>query len=127
MHSKMKKRIIVVDDDEDVRETICDAFVLAGHEAVGAADGRAALYLLQQDHFDLIVTDLRMPGMDGWQLLSALQGDAVLRRIPVCVVSGELETPVSAMRVIRKPFEIASIIELIDKILGREHRHRSAA
>jgi CheY-like chemotaxis protein len=127
MHSKMRKRIIIIDDDDDVRETICDVVVLAGHDAVGAADGRAALTLLTQDQFDLILTDLRMPGMDGWQLLSELQADAVLRRIPVCVVSAELDAPPSAARVLRKPFEIASIVELIDQILGREHCYRSAA
>jgi CheY-like chemotaxis protein len=127
MHSKAKRRVMVVDDDDDVRETICDAFVLSGHDAVGAADGRAALDLLRRAHFDLIVTDLRMPGMDGWQLLSALQGDAALRRIPVCVVSGELDAPASAARVIRKPFELASILELLDKLLARRHSHRSAA
>jgi CheY-like chemotaxis protein len=125
--SRTKKRILVVDDDDDVRDALCNVLVLVGHEAIGAVDGRAALNLLGRDHFDLIFTDLRMPGMDGWQLLAALQEDARLRRIPVCVVSAESTAPASATRIIRKPFELVTIFDLVDKILGREPSRQWAA
>ena len=75
---KGRKAILVVDDDEDIRETILEVLALAGHVGFGAADGTGALALLHQRQFDLILTDLQMPGMDGWQLLSALRADAVL-------------------------------------------------
>ena len=74
------KVVLVVDDDEDVRESICDVLAMAGHRSVGAADGRAALELLHTRRFDLIVTDLQMPGMDGWQLLSALEATLAISR-----------------------------------------------
>ena len=125
--SKLEKLILVVDDEEDVRESICDVLALVGHDAVGAADGTSALGLLSQKSFDLIITDLRMPGMDGWRLLSALRADAVLRQIPVCVVSAEPEMPVSANHHIRKPFDLAAIVEMIDKLLGRVLPRRCAA
>ena len=46
------KRVLVVDDDQDIRDSICDALAIAGHDSVGAADGRAALELLRARHFD---------------------------------------------------------------------------
>jgi DNA-binding NtrC family response regulator len=51
------KLVLVVDDDEDVRDSICDVLATAGHSSVGAADGRAALELLHARRFDVIVTD----------------------------------------------------------------------
>ena len=85
--SRIKKRIVVVDDDEDVRETICDVLNMAGHGAVGAADGRVALHLLQHARFDLIVTDLQMP-RNGWVAIAirppirhGVETDSCLRRV----------------------------------------------
>jgi CheY-like chemotaxis protein len=124
---KNKKRVLVVDDDEDVREAICEVLALAGHETTGATDGTAALQLLRGEHCDLIVTDLRMPRMDGWQFLAALQLDAALRRIPVCVVSAEADAPVPTDRVIRKPFVISSLVELVARLLSRQCHQRCAA
>jgi CheY-like chemotaxis protein len=125
--ARTKRRILVVDDDEDLRETICDALALAGHDTVGVADGRAALTLLRARRFELIVTDLRMPGMNGWELLAALQADGRLRRIPVCVISAEADVPARATRCIRKPFELVSIVQLIDEVFARASEHRCAA
>jgi two-component system chemotaxis response regulator CheY len=126
--ARTKRRILVVDDDDDLRETICDVLALAGHDVVQAADGRAALAQLRARRFDLIVTDLQMPGMDGWELLAALQTDWRLRHTPVCVVSAEADVPRRAStRFIRKPFELASLVRIIDEVLGRACFHRCAA
>ena len=126
--ARTKRRILVVDDDDDLRETICDVLALAGHDVVQAADGRAALAQLRAKRFDLIVTDLRMPRMDGWELLAALQADGRLRQIPVCVVSAEADVPRGASTpFIRKPFELASLVRTIDEVLDRTRFHRCAA
>jgi CheY-like chemotaxis protein len=124
---KTTKRVLVVDDDEDLREAVRDVLTLAGYEAVGAIDGAAAVRVLREEHFDLIVTDLRMPGMDGWQLLAVLQCDQALRRIPVCVLSSEDYAPALPIRVIRKPFEASSLVELVGALLSRECQQRCAA
>ena len=122
-----KNRVLVVDDDEDVREVVRDVLTLAGHEAVGAIDGAAALRVLREEPFDLIVTDLQMPGMDGWQLLAVLQSDEALRRIPVCVLSSEDYAPAPSTRVIREPFNASSLVELVGALLSRECQQRCAA
>jgi CheY-like chemotaxis protein len=121
------KLVLVVDDDEDVRESICDVLAIAGHSSVGAADGRAALELLHTRRFDLIVTDLQMPGMDGWQLLSALEATGVLASIPVCVVSAEAQAPGRATRFLKKPFDLVALLEMVTEVFARPRCHRCAA
>jgi PAS domain S-box-containing protein len=65
--------ILVVDDDELVREAIAGMLASAGHHVVQASDGREALAKLERNHFDLVVTDLAMPEMDGWALASEVR------------------------------------------------------
>jgi CheY-like chemotaxis protein len=83
--------ILVVDDDVDARETVGDLLRLHGYEVASAADGRDALEVCQRlaapPH--LMVIDLRMPVMDGWDLLAAKAGLPELRAVPVVIVSGE--------------------------------------
>jgi len=66
-------RILVVDDDPHVRAVAADTLTLSGHEVDTAQDGVDALYLLKQNAYDIIVSDLRMPILDGPGLYRALQ------------------------------------------------------
>ena len=65
----MKRKILVVDDDRDVRETIEAALQLENYSVRSAASGEAALSMLEADLFDLVITDIRMPGTDGVTVL----------------------------------------------------------
>ena len=128
--ARTKRRILVVDDDDDLRQTIGDVLALTGHDVVQAVDGRAALAQLRATRFDLILTDLRMPGMDGWELLAALRTDWRLEHIPVCVVSAEAEAGLplpASTRFIRKPFELAALVRIVNEVLARSSCHRCAA
>jgi len=58
--------ILVVDDDEQIREILADMLAMDGHETVTCADGPSALQALDHRSFDLMITDLGMPGMSGW-------------------------------------------------------------
>ena len=66
-------RILVVDDDPHVRAVAADTLTLSGHEVETAQDGVDALYLLKQHIYEIIVSDLRMPMLDGRGLYRALQ------------------------------------------------------
>jgi CheY-like chemotaxis protein len=66
-------RILVVDDDPHVRAIAADTLTLSGHEVDAAPDGVDALYLLKQHAYDIIMSDLRMPILDGPGLYRALQ------------------------------------------------------
>ncbi|MGA7950082.1 MAG: response regulator, partial [Thiobacillaceae bacterium] len=69
----MSSRILVVDDEEKMRRILELALMGMGHEVVQAADGQAALDQLADSAFDLVLTDLRMPRLDGMGLLQTLR------------------------------------------------------
>jgi CheY-like chemotaxis protein len=84
--------VMVVDDDPLWREALLDLLALEGIRGMGAANGAEALWSLRRGaRPDLVVTDLSMPVMSGWQLLAELLRDPTLASIPVAVVSGEDE------------------------------------
>ena len=81
------KRVLLVDDDDDLREALCDILVFAGYEVVGVGSGPDALRWLEDHRPDLIVLDLMMPGMTGAEVVERMDGAA--RAVPVLVLSGD--------------------------------------
>jgi CheY-like chemotaxis protein len=69
-------RILVVDDEQDIRDVLAETLERAGHAVVVAGDGEEAVDLHHRQHFDLIVSDLAMPGADGIDLTRAVRADA---------------------------------------------------
>jgi adenylate cyclase len=80
-------QILVVDDTEMNRDMMCALLAADGHEAAVAVNGRLALEALGKSSFDLILLDIMMPEMNGYQVLEQLKADANLRDIPVIVLS----------------------------------------
>jgi CheY-like chemotaxis protein len=70
---ELRPRVLVVDDEASIRALVCDAVKDLGYKADEAADGVAAVALLDQHRFNLIVTDLRMPRMGGWEVVNVVQ------------------------------------------------------
>jgi two-component system cell cycle response regulator len=83
----MSIRVLVVEDDPDSLELMTYLFRAFGHEALGAASGDRALDVASATSLDLILCDLRLPGMDGFELLSKLKADPELKAIPVVAVT----------------------------------------
>jgi two-component system nitrogen regulation response regulator NtrX len=91
-------RILIVEDEQDIRKAFVDILEKSGYYCRTAGDGREALLLLAKDEFDLILSDLRMPGMDGLELLSETGG---LNRIITTIVitaHADIELAVEATR-----------------------------
>ena len=120
-------RVLLVDDSEFSRKYILRVLNNIGIEHVSCAcDGKQALELFQEHYFDLIVTDLNMPEMDGLQLVNAIRGDAAqIATVPILMVTSEKnqnrlaaieKSGVSA--VLDKPFEPLSIKRLIAQLLS---------
>jgi DNA-binding response OmpR family regulator len=79
----MAARILVVDDDENIRELLRLHLTSAGYEVEVAADAISAGYTVIKAPPDLIITDVKMPHMDGFEFVAALRSDTTLPRIPV--------------------------------------------
>ena len=78
--------LLVVDDEPEVRDTLCELLEALGHHAQGAASGREALSLVVHQHFDLVILDLTMPDLDGAEVAQRLAG--IAPELPVVVCSG---------------------------------------
>lgn len=87
-------KVLVVDDQHDVREIIAAALEDRGVEAVLAVDGRAALMELARatvegEPFDVMLLDIVMPGVDGWRVLAAVKANPLWEELPIIVITGQ--------------------------------------
>src|SRR4051794_13514157 len=121
--------VLVVDDEGDIRELVRINLELDGHSVLTAPDGTKALELARQKTPDLILLDVMMPGLDGWEVLSRLKADseAALSNIPVLMLTarsddmdrirGGIE---GAIRYITKPFSVAALRAEVAKAMEGE-------
>lgn len=85
------REILVVDDNDDVRESFVMLLMMHGYKATGASSGFGALRRLRDGlRPAVVVLDLRLPGMNGWEVLDHMRGDPDLASIPVVMVSGDV-------------------------------------
>ncbi|MGO0792781.1 response regulator [Herbaspirillum seropedicae] len=88
MHSKNPGRILLlVDDSAEVCALLADVFGAEGYQVLTAANGADALTIIESQNVDVILTDLRMPVMDGFELAMAIKADSRLRDIPIVLLS----------------------------------------
>ncbi|HEV3470992.1 MAG TPA: ATP-binding protein [Pyrinomonadaceae bacterium] len=117
-------KILVVDDEEPVRELLCDILEEEGAEVTLAANGAEALARFEPGKFDAVLTDLGMPGMNGWELLRLISERD--RQVPLAVITGwgELvstheEKAARVEWVLTKPFSMSQICEIAQEIARR--------
>lgn len=116
--------ILLVEDDQDSRGIYRDALVERGHTVVIASQGAEGVHMARRQHPDLILLDIRMPVMDGYDAIRYLKSDEVTAHIPVWGISAyfpdeEEENGVLKMfdRIIRKPIAPNELIAEIDSWL----------
>ena len=127
-----KPRILLVEDDRALREALADTLALGGYDYLEAADGVAALALLQKESVAMVVSDVNMPGMDGHALLRSLRER--FPQLPVLLMTayGTVQNAVTAMRegavdYLVKPFEPAALLDLVAQhAQGRLQRREDA-
>jgi two-component system, chemotaxis family, chemotaxis protein CheY len=115
-------RILVVEDDLDLGETVCEILKMSDYHAVLAVDGLVALQTLGQGGlYDLILLDLMMPRMDGWAFRQAQLRDEKLKDIPVVVLSAvsEIGKPIKADQILHKPVEPDTLLKTVERFVGR--------
>ncbi len=91
-------RILVADDEEGIRSYVAEALELDGHHVLQAEDGAVAARLLDRDGFDLVITDLKMPGLDGMDLLRKVRQEQPDVEVVVLTAHGTVDTAVEAMK-----------------------------
>jgi CheY-like chemotaxis protein len=119
-----KERVLLVDDERNIRLTLSRSLEALGVQIETAVNGEEALQKLQEDEFALLLLDLKMPGMDGMDVLHQVQERWPKTRVIVITAHGTINSAVEAMKLgavdfIQKPFSPAEIRELVTKVLNR--------
>lgn len=122
-------RILIVEDEQPIAELIAMNLGLVGHQTSHACDGAAALDLLQEQSFDLILLDVMLPGQDGFELVGRFHS----HDIPVIFLTAKnsVSDKVQGLRLgaddyITKPFEAAELLARIDAVLRRAGKNQDS-
>ena len=116
-------KILIVDDEQRMRHLLSIILKKKGYEVQDAQDGLQAMELLSDTHFDLVITDVKMPGLDGHGLLRHIKKEGLDCPVVFITAFGTVESAVQAMQdgvmdFITKPFEQERIILTVERILG---------
>jgi CheY-like chemotaxis protein len=113
---KHRVRILVVDDDKGIRDGLFELLEAEGYEVGCAANGLEAIHYLQQQAPSLIILDLMMPVMNGWELYGRLKADPRLAEIPVCFLSASVtDLPTDAECVLSKPVPVDTLLDAVSR------------
>jgi two-component system sensor histidine kinase/response regulator len=110
-----EKRLLVVDDDEGIRESLCEVFIEEGYLVRAAADGQQALRMLRDGspHPDAVILDIVMPVLEGDRVYEAMQADPALARIPVIVSTSNPSRAPLGVAVVPKPVRLERLLEMV--------------
>jgi DNA-binding NtrC family response regulator len=128
-----QERVLIVDDEEQMRELLAKVLEKNGYQVTTAGDGGQALALLEKEPMDLVVTDVRMPGLDGMEALRAIKELSPEIVVIIMTAFGSIDQAVQAVKegaydYINKPFKIDEILLTIKKALDeRRLRHEVSA
>ena len=119
------QRILVVDDQQDIRDMTALVLSGAGYRVDTVDSGESALTTLERDRFDLVLLDINMPEMDGWETLRLIRCDEELTGVPVVMfsVKGEIRDKVEGLQegavdYVTKPFIVDDLIERVGRVLA---------
>jgi DNA-binding NtrC family response regulator len=121
----INKPILIVDDEKNIRLTLSQALETLGAEIDTAAHGEEALTKLKEKEFGLILLDIRMPGMDGMEVLHRVREIRPDIRVIMITAYGTVESAVEAMKLgavdfLQKPFDPEEIRELVSRVTDRD-------
>ena len=121
----MTARILVIDDEDAIRDRIVRMLSFEGFDAVGAADGKTGVEMAWREPPDLVICDLMMPGINGFGACRGLCDDERTRHVPVIVVSAlsapsdrERAMELGARAYVTKPFRTQQLLSIIRDCLG---------
>ena len=110
-------RVLVVEDDEVTRESVAAVLHAKGHMVACASDGREGLRQLHEHRPDVILLDLNMPVMDGWQFRKEQARDPTVAHIPIVVVSARPGPHgIEAAAILSKPCEVDELLRTLERV-----------
>jgi two-component system chemotaxis response regulator CheY len=117
-------RILAVDDSQSMRDMVRIALTSAGFDVTSASDGQEALALARESDFDLVLSDVNMPVMDGIAFIRALRAESAYRHIPILMLTTESDgdrkkegKEAGATGWIVKPFDPALLVATMHRVL----------
>jgi C4-dicarboxylate-specific signal transduction histidine kinase len=123
-------RILLVEDDADLRAALGDALAASGHTVVYATDGADGLRKMSACRPDVVVLDLMMPALDGWQFRVAQRSDPALAATPVVVISASNSPTAAAVDAdlyLKKPLDANTLLRAIDDVINANARRLEPA
>ncbi len=128
MNNTTVRRIVCIEDEPEMIELIQLILNRRGFEVLGAPGGKEGLELVRKTHPDLVLLDLMMPEMDGWEVYQQIKAEESTRNIPVIIVTAKAQNidKVLGLHIakvddyIAKPFGPQELIDSVEKILGQK-------
>ena len=120
----MSKRIMIVDDEEDIRVSVSQIFEISGYEVTKAEGGNDCLNKLERAIPDLVILDIMMPGMNGWDVAARIKENSKWSKIPIIFLTAkgdEMSVGLGGLaseEYIVKPFDIIKLKERVEEILN---------
>lgn len=118
-------RILIAEDESDIRDLVSFTLKFAGHDVITAKDGQEVIDLAQQDMPDLILMDVRMPRMTGYEACLVIKADPILKQVPVMFLSAKGQDAeikagmdAGADAYLLKPFGLNELTDQIRSILS---------
>jgi DNA-binding NtrC family response regulator len=118
-----KQRILVVDDEESLRTSLSMNLEREGYRVTSAADGEEAIHILHSEGFDLILLDIKMPRVDGYDVLKHVKNQNTSTKVVMLTGAADLKNALDAKALgaeefLSKPFKYADLLITIKRILG---------
>ena len=122
-----RRKVLVVDDEADVLLLCRVNLEFEGYDVVEASDGEEAMRKVAEERPDVVLLDVMMPKMDGWQVLAALKGDPVTSDIPVVMLTAKVQDQDQikgwsggAAEYITKPFSPLALSQVLEEVLSKD-------
>ena len=115
-----KAKILIIEDEEDVCNLLKDILTYEGHEVETASNGKRGIEKFKKKVFDMVLTDLGMPGMSGWQVAEKIKG--INGNVPIALITGwSIDLKESEIKergidfVIKKPYELDQLVNMVQE------------
>lgn len=117
--SAKRKRILLIEDDLDLRYSICSVLEDDGYETVSCIDAETGLRLLRAEKFDLVIVDHVLPGMSGATMIGSARSKGLVGEVPIVMITGMAVPPLDAEIVVfRKPFDLDPFLAKIKLLIS---------